>query len=103
MATTFQEQVWNKLQEIPQGKVTTYREVARAIGSPKAMRAVGSACAANPRLIAVPCHRVIRSDGGIGEYAGGKQAKIDLLTTEGIAISEANRVEHLSSYLYRFR
>lgn len=78
--TAFQMQVWRYLQQIPYGEVKSYREVAQAIGAPRAVRAVGSACAANTLALLVPCHRVIRGDGGLGGYRWGlerKQALID--------------------------
>lgn len=68
--TEFQRRVWRALQNIPPGKSISYRELAARIGKPKAARAVGSANARNPVAIVIPCHRVIRADGGIGGYAG---------------------------------
>jgi AraC family transcriptional regulator of adaptative response/methylated-DNA-[protein]-cysteine methyltransferase len=60
---TFQKRVWRAVQEVPPGQTRTYTEIARKIGSPKAVRAVGNACAANPFAFVVPCHRIVRSDG----------------------------------------
>ena len=88
MATEFQITVWEKLKEIPKGRVVTYGELAKALGRPRASRAVGSACGANPNLVKVPCHRVVASTGLVGHYAGGKKAKIDLLQKEGIEIQK---------------
>ncbi len=88
MATQFQEMVWQKLTEIPVGSVVTYGELARAVGKPRAARAVGSACGANPNLVAVPCHRVVATNGQVGHYAGGTDAKIQLLRKEGIQIQD---------------
>ncbi|MBJ7386549.1 MAG: MGMT family protein, partial [Mycolicibacterium sp.] len=70
------------LPDIAYGHTATYGEVAAAVGNPKAVRAVGSACATNPLPVVVPCHRVLRSDGSLGGYVGGPQAKTTLLTLE---------------------
>jgi AraC family transcriptional regulator of adaptative response/methylated-DNA-[protein]-cysteine methyltransferase len=80
--TAFQMKVWTYLQTIPAGSVQSYTEVAQAIGRPKAVRAVASACAANRLAIVVPCHRVIRGDGGMGGYRWGLERKRALLKTE---------------------
>jgi AraC family transcriptional regulator of adaptative response/methylated-DNA-[protein]-cysteine methyltransferase len=79
--TAFQIRVWQALQAIPPGETRTYREIAQVIGKPKAIRAVGSACANNILGLLVPCHRALRSDGGLGGYRWGlarKQAILDL-------------------------
>lgn len=80
--TVFQRRVWDELRRIPRGETRTYREVARAIGCPDAVRAVGSACGANPVALAVPCHRAVRTDGGLGGYAWGLPRKKKLLALE---------------------
>jgi AraC family transcriptional regulator, regulatory protein of adaptative response / methylated-DNA-[protein]-cysteine methyltransferase len=81
-ASAFQMKVWKYLQSIPSGEVQSYSEVAAAIGSPKAVRAVASACAANRVAIAIPCHRVIRGDGGLGGYRWGLERKRVLIDRE---------------------
>ncbi len=81
--TAFQQRVWRALREIPAGTTMTYGEVARKIGRPKAVRAVGQACAANPVAIAIPCHRVVRNDGALSGYRWGVARKRDLLEREG--------------------
>lgn len=81
-ATAFQRRVWDALKGIPMGETRTYKEIARAIGDPKAARAVGSACARNPVSLIVPCHRAIREDGGLGGYAWGLPRKEKLLVAE---------------------
>ena len=81
--TAFQRKVWKALRGIPPGQTRTYTEVAHAIGQPKAVRAVASACAANPLAVLVPCHRVLRSDGGWGGYRWGLARKQQLLQLEG--------------------
>jgi len=80
--TVFQRRVWDELRRIPRGETRTYREIARAIGAPAAVRAVGSACGANPVALVVPCHRAVRTDGGLGGYAWGVQRKKKLLALE---------------------
>lgn len=81
--TPFQRKVWRALQEIPFGKTWSYRQLAERVGSPRAVRAVGSANGKNPVSILVPCHRVIRHSGELGGYAGGLGAKRLLLDLEG--------------------
>ena len=80
--TAFQRRVWQQLQEIPVGKKVTYAEVARRIGLPKAVRAVAGACAANTLAVAIPCHRVVRTDGSLSGYAWGIERKRVLLDRE---------------------
>jgi AraC family transcriptional regulator, regulatory protein of adaptative response / methylated-DNA-[protein]-cysteine methyltransferase len=80
--TAFQQRVWQALQEIPVGVTLCYAEIARRIGSPKAVRAVASACAANKLAVAIPCHRVIRNDGALSGYAWGVARKRALLARE---------------------
>jgi AraC family transcriptional regulator of adaptative response/methylated-DNA-[protein]-cysteine methyltransferase len=81
-ATAFQWRVWQELQAIPRGQTRTYRQVAEALGQPTAARAVARACATNPVSIVVPCHRVVRGDGGMGGYRWGLQRKEKLLQKE---------------------
>jgi len=81
--TAFQERVWQALRAVPQGTTTTYRELAGAIGAPSSVRAVAGACAANHLAIAVPCHRVVRTDGGLSGYRWGVDRKRALLELEG--------------------
>jgi AraC family transcriptional regulator, regulatory protein of adaptative response / methylated-DNA-[protein]-cysteine methyltransferase len=80
--TAFQQRVWQALQEIPVGQTLSYAEVARRIGSPKAVRAVAGACAANNLAVAIPCHRVVRNDGSLSGYAWGVDRKRVLLDRE---------------------
>ncbi len=81
-ATAFQSRVWTALRRIPFGETRSYGEVARAIGQPRAVRAVARACAANPVAIVVPCHRVVRADGEPGGYRWGVERKAALLASE---------------------
>lgn len=80
--TEFQIKVWHALRSIPKGETRSYKQVAEAIDNPKAIRAVGTACGANPIAILIPCHRVIRSDGKEGEYRWGSNIKTKLLSRE---------------------
>ncbi len=80
--TAFQRRVWDALRRIPAGKTSTYAEIAAAIGEPTSSRAVAQACGANPVAVVVPCHRVVRSDGGISGYRWGVDRKRALLARE---------------------
>ena len=80
--TEFQQAVWQALLTIPAGQTRSYREIAEQIGRPKAVRAVGSACGANPISVLIPCHRVIRSDGSYQGYHWGVEMKTRLLNQE---------------------
>jgi len=80
--TSFQRRVWQALREIPAGSTATYTEVASRIGSPDSVRAVAHACASNPLAVAVPCHRVLRSDGALAGYRWGLERKRMLLERE---------------------
>ena len=86
--TKFQIKVWKYLKRIPKGSVKTYKDVAIAIKQPKSARAVANACAKNPYAPKIPCHRVIRSDGGLGGYSGsgGVKKKASLLRSEKVQI-----------------
>ena len=81
--TPFQQSVWDALAEIPYGELRSYRDIARTIGNPAAVRAVGAANGRNPLPIVVPCHRVIGSNGTLTGFAGGLEAKTFLLELEG--------------------
>jgi AraC family transcriptional regulator of adaptative response/methylated-DNA-[protein]-cysteine methyltransferase len=81
-ATAFQWRVWRALAQIPYGETRTYGEVARSIGRPRAVRAVARACATNPVPLAIPCHRVVPSGGGVGGYRWGAVRKRQLLKSE---------------------
>ena len=85
--TKFQIKVWKYLKNIPRGQVRTYKQVAIGIKSPKSARAVANACAKNPYAPKIPCHRVIRSDGGLGGYSGrgGIRQKLKLLRSEKVS------------------
>ena len=87
VGTDFQRAVWDALTTIPFGAVRTYGQVAAAIGAPRAVRAVGSACGANPVALIVPCHRVVPAGGGIGNYGLGPDRKRMLLEREAAPFS----------------
>ena len=84
--TEFQKSVWNALRKISTGKTKSYGEIARTIGRPKAVRAVGGACGANPVPILVPCHRVLAANKKLGGFSGGLDWKRSLLAREGVKI-----------------
>ncbi len=86
IGTTFQMKVWRALLDIPLGKLSTYKLIADAVNNPKAVRAVGSAVGQNPISYIIPCHRVIRSDGGLGGYSSGIDYKKKMLSKEKILI-----------------
>ncbi|CAN5546454.1 methylated-DNA--[protein]-cysteine S-methyltransferase [soil metagenome] len=85
LVSGFRREVIEHLPAIAYGTTESYAQVARAAGNPKAVRAVGSACGHNPVPVVVPCHRVVRSDGSMGQYLGGVEAKATLLALEGAA------------------
>ena len=83
--TAFQQRVWQALRDIPPGSTASYAEIAERIGSPKSVRAVAQACGANALAVAIPCHRVVRSDGGLSGYRWGVERKSALLKREASA------------------
>ena len=87
--TAFQQRVWNALRCVPPGTTISYAELARRIGSPKAIRAVGSACAANVLAVAVPCHRAVRADGGLSGYRWGIERKRAMIANEARTRTDA--------------
>jgi len=97
--TEFEVAVLGKALEIPRGEVRSYGWIAREIGRPKAVRAVGSALGHNPVPVVIPCHRVVRSDGMIGNYALGAPMKRELLDTEGV---DVDGIEQLAASGVRF-
>ena len=83
--TAFQQRVWQELTKIPAGSTASYTEIARRLGAPKSARAVAQACAANPIAVAIPCHRVVRTDGALSGYRWGIDRKRELLNREATA------------------
>lgn len=97
---SFYEKCYAVLRKVPNGKITTYKEIARALNS-KAYRAVGTAMNKNPYAPEVPCHRVINSDGNVGGFFSGKNLKIKLLKSEGIEI--LNNKINLNKYFFKLK
>ena len=92
-ATAFQRRVWEALRAIPYGSTRSYSEIARSLGHPQAARAVARACATNPVSLVVPCHRVVRTDGGLGGYRWGLERKRALLTQEKAALEPSTKAK----------
>ncbi len=103
MVSKFSHKVYKAICKIPKGKVSTYKEVAKAVGKPKAFRAVGQALKANKHPEKIPCYKVVRSDGSLGGYCGSDpkniQKKIRLLKKDGVKVV-AGKVD-LEKYLFR--
>ena len=95
------KKIYKKLLEVPKGKITTYGELAKAVGLKNGQRAVGKIMNKNPYPVIIPCHRVVKSDGKIGGYAYGEEIKSDMLTREGIVIKNG-RILDLENKIYRF-
>jgi len=100
MTISFNEQLYRLLKTVPKGKVTTYKELAKALNS-KAYRAVGNAMNKNPYAPKVPCHRVVKTNGEVGGFAGGTKKKIAMLRKEGVEIKDS-KID-LGKFLYRFK
>jgi len=98
----FDRSVWEKIKEIPAGRVSTYGEVARALGRPRAARAVGNALNRNPYAPAAPCHRVAAAGGKIGGFASGPEIKIRLLRNEGVKTEEGVIID-FEKLFWRFK
>ena len=96
----FDERVWEMIKKIPKGKVTSYKIIARRLGT-RAYRAVGNACNRNPFAPEVPCHRVVNHSGNIGGYAHSLKRKIFLLEKEGIQV-EGKKIKNFNKVLFRF-
>ena len=96
-----QQKIFKKLLEVPKGRITTYGELAKAVGLKNGQRAVGKIMNKNPYPVIIPCHRVVMSTGKIGGYAYGEHVKIKMLNDEGIKI-ENGKIVDLKNTLYRF-
>ncbi|PIN86963.1 cysteine methyltransferase [Candidatus Woesearchaeota archaeon CG10_big_fil_rev_8_21_14_0_10_44_13] len=96
----FNQRVWKLTKRVPKGKVSTYKEIARKLGT-KAYRAVGNALNKNPYSPEVPCHRVVKSDGCVGGFARGTRKKVEMLKSEGIKIKN-NKIIDFRKKLYKF-
>lgn len=102
METVFVREVYRAVKKIPRGRVSTYGLIALAAGRPKASRAVGNVLRKNPYLPAVPCHRVVRSDGRVGGYAQGGRAKVKLLRRENVIIRRGRIVDFKKALFNNF-
>ena len=98
---TFNDRCYQLLFQIPKGKVSTYKEIAKFLNT-KAYRAVGNAMRKNPNPIITPCHRIVKSDGSVGQYALGVSQKIRLLRDEGIIIRK-NKIFNFRNHFYSFK
>ncbi|HSF27604.1 MAG TPA: MGMT family protein [Nitrosopumilaceae archaeon] len=96
-----EKKVYKKLLEVPKGKITTYGELAKAIGLKNGQRVIGKIMNKNPYPVIVPCHRVIKSDGKIGGYAWGEKVKAKMLSDEGIKIKNG-KILDVEKSIYRF-
>jgi len=95
------KKIYKKLLEVPEGKITTYGELAKAVGIKNGQRAVGRIMNKNPYPVIIPCHRVVKSDGKVGGYAYGQQVKINMLSKEGIKIKK-DKILDWENTVYRF-
>ena len=95
-----EEKVYKKLLEVPQGNVTTYAELAKAIGLENGQRSIGRIMNKNPYPVIIPCHRVILSNGRVGGYAWGEIVKVSMLSKEGVKIKNGKILD--SNVIYRF-
>jgi len=95
------KKIYKKLLEVPKGKITTYGELAKAVGLKNGQRAVGKIMNKNPYPVIIPCHRVVKSDGKVGGYAYGEEIKSDMLIREGIVIKNG-KILDLENKIYRF-
>ena len=95
-----EDKVYKKLLEVPPGKVTTYGELAKAVGLKNGQRAIGRIMNKNPYPVIVPCHRVIKSNGKIGGYAWGEKIKTNMLSKEGVKIKNGKIID--LEMIYRF-
>ena len=98
---SFNERCYDLLRKVPKGRITTYKEIAKALKT-KAYRAVGNAMNKNPYAPEVPCHRVIKSNGEVGGFASGIKKKIEMLKKEGVEVSRKGRVD-LEEYFWKLK
>lgn len=95
------KEIYKKLLEVPKGKITTYGELAKAVGMKNGQRAVGRIMNKNPYPVIIPCHRVVKSDGKVGGYAYGEEIKSNMLLKEGIEIKNG-KISDLEKRIHRF-
>ena len=97
---TFSLKVYKKLLEVPKGKVTTYGDLAKAVGVKKGQRVIGTIMKKNPYPVIIPCHRVVKSDGKIGGYNYGEKVKLKMLEKEGIKIKDGKIIDFDNEKFY---
>ena len=95
------KKIYQKLLEVPEGKITTYGELAKAVGIKNGHRVVGKIMNKNPFPVIIPCHRVVKSDGNVGGYAYGQDVKINMLLKEGVKIKD-DKILDWENTVYRF-
>ncbi|TFH02616.1 MAG: MGMT family protein [Nitrosopumilus sp.] len=95
------KKIYKKLLEVPEGKITTYGELAKAVGFTNGQRAVGKIMNKNPYPVIIPCHRVVKADGKVGRYAYEEEIKIKMLKKEGIKIKDGKIIDW-ENKIYRF-
>ena len=98
---SLEKKIYRKLLEVPRGKITTYGQLAEAVGMKNGQRVVGQAMNKNPYPALIPCHRVVLSDGGIGGYAYGEEIKANMLAAEGVAVRDG-KILDLEEKMHRF-
>ena len=96
-----EEKIYKNLLQVPPGKITTYSELSKSIGLENGQRIVGQIMKKNPFPVIVPCHRVVKSDGGIGGYAFGVNIKQNMLLKEGINVKN-NKIENFENFFFKF-
>ena len=101
-SSSFSRDVYLLLGKIPEGRVTTYKQIAVALGDKNLARAVGNALNLNPDLVVVPCHRVVCSDGSVGGYKDGCEKKIELLESEGVEVTDG-RIKDFDKRFFSFK
>lgn len=100
MLTRFQQKVYNLLRKIPKGKITTYKLLAKAVGKPKNWRQIGRILSQNPHPPKYPCYKVVKSNGEIGGYNNGRNAKKKLLQKDGLIVYN-NRIKDFKKHLFK--
>jgi len=95
------KKIYKKLLEVPEGKITTYGELAKAVGIPNGQRVIGNIMNKNPYPVIIPCHRVVKSDGSVGGYAYGEKVKVNMLGKEGLEIKNG-KISNFKERVHKF-
>ncbi|MDX1596289.1 MAG: MGMT family protein [Nitrosopumilaceae archaeon] len=98
---SIEKKIYKKLLEVPEGKITTYGELAKAVGLENGQRVIGNVMNKNPYPVIIPCHRVVKSDGKVGGYAYGSKVKSNMLAKEGLEIEDGKIID-FKKRIYRF-